>query len=134
MKSVHTPSNRVCVVTHTQRNGSHCHSKQTQIWDRQTHQINIRHWLSALPSLTVFPHSYLYNHPPFLHSSLFNHLLFIPYPNILTHTSRTTTTTHFQQIHREYLPIHSDITDYPLIFFSCCLLCVLWPHILSHSV
>lgn len=123
--------NRGCADTHTQRSPL---PKQAdvQIWDRQTHQINIRLWLSALPSRTILPHFHLCNHQPFPHSSLFNHLLLTPshYPS-LSHTSLVTITTHFCQIHREYLSIHFYITDNPMIFSFCCLLVVLGSHIHS---
>lgn len=81
---------------------------QTQIWHRQTHQINIRHWLCALPSLLPVSLTLIYI---IIHLSSTTPLFLIicsssSHPNTRTHTSRTTTATHFEQIHRKYLSFH----------------------------
>lgn len=93
--------------------------------------------IGCLPSpLSLFSLTHLYNHPCFLHSSLFNHLLFIRPPKhthslthtqIHMHTSLITTSTKSTD---NICPSTLILQIIQWYFSSCCFLSILLPHIL----
>lgn len=81
----------------------------SQIWDRKTHQINFDSGCSSCPLSLFHPHSHLYNHLPFHHSSLFNHLLFILplWHAMYTHVRANTHPTNTTNFHTSTLTCHA---------------------------
>lgn len=87
------------------KTGLHCRSRQ--IHKSGTDRL-IKLTLEAgcVPPAHCFPHSHLYNHPPFFYSSLFNHQLFILPPK---HTLRKIHTPHPHWLNHSLPPNSQNI-------------------------